>query len=430
MTDLILTIGVTAFAYDLNLGAIPPREVIPSWQGVGKSFNAESLMVRLRNGENADKVVESYAPQYEKYQRLRRALVEYRRFADEGGWRVIDVGLLSGLKDRILEQGSHDLVPLLRNRLMREGYAVSLPADADESRRYDPALRETVKQFQANRGLDADGIVGELTLKAMNIPVEELITKIESSMERLRWLPEDLGGRYILVNIPEFILRAYQDGKQELEMRVIVGDAEKGTTTPIFVDELEYVIFRPYWNVPRSIIRDELLPEIKKDPGYLKKFNYEIVDSFSPDAKVLAPSLGNIECVEKGELKIRQTAGPYNALGLVKLIFPNRFSVYLHDTNQRSLFLHSERDMSHGCIRVHEPETLAHFALSQENWTEEKVHEAMYGEDAKRQSVSLGEKIPVYILYLTAFSTTENGPLGFYSDVYRKDALMAEYHKN
>ncbi|MEM6886295.1 MAG: L,D-transpeptidase family protein [Verrucomicrobiota bacterium] len=427
ITDLVFTLGVTAFAYDLHLGRVPHDEVVSTWGGVDKTLNAEDLFKRIRSGENVQNVLASFAPQQDAYRHLKRALATYREIAQVEGWQPIDAGLLNGIKDRELEAGSHVMVPLLRERLKREGYDVAMPVNPESVNVYDDSLKNMMQQFQANRGLEPDGIVGPLTVAALNIPVEDLIEKIVWSMDRWRWLPEQLGERHILVNVPEFKLRAYQAGQEPLQMRVIVGDSTKGTYTPLFADKMEYVIFRPYWNVPKSIIQGELVPEIKKDRKHIKKFNYEIVESFGPNAEVLKPSRQNIQRLEDGELKIRQTAGPYNALGLVKFIFPNEHSVYLHDTNQRNLFVYSKRDMSHGCIRVHDPEALARYALPPNYWTEERIREAMYGEESKRKSVSVGEHIPVYIFYLTAFPTAQAGPIGFFQDLYRKDVKMAAY---
>ncbi len=433
LTDLVITLWITALAYDLHLGSIPHQAVTSTWDGVDKIFDPEPLLSGIREEGNAKgimEILESVAPQQSEYQQLRQALARYRTIAAAGGWETIDPTLLSGLKDRELETGRHALVPLLRERLIKEGYNVSPPENPEAQNVYDDSLKNAMKQFQANRGLAADGIVGPLTLKSINIPVEDLIGKIVWSMDRWRWLPENLGDRHILVNVPEFSLRAYTAGEKPLQMKVIVGDSVKGTTTPLFADEMEYVIFHPYWNVPDSIIKGEIVPEIKKDRKYISKYNYEIVDRYSADAEVFKPSRGNIERLEKGELKIRQTSGPYNALGLVKFIFPNEHAVYLHDTNQRSLFVHSKRDFSHGCIRVSEPEKLARYALPADKWTEEKIHAAMYDDEAKRHSVSVGAKIPVYIFYLTAFAEQGEGPIGFFEDVYQYDAKMAAYARD
>lgn len=427
LVDWVVTLCVTSLAYDLHLGSVPYQSVTTTWGGVNKEFDAEALFLQIRSGELAEKILESHAPQHEEYQNLRRALATYRQIAESGGWKPIDPSMLNQIEDREFETGSHSLVSLLRERLIREGYQVSQPENAEAEMVYDDSLRDEMKRFQANRGLHDDGIVGPLTVEALNISVEDLIEKIIWSMDRWRWLPEELGGRHILVNIPEFTLRAYEEREEILRMRIIVGDSVKGTYTPLFTDEMDYVIFQPFWNVPRSIIRKELLPEIKKDRGYIRDFNYEIVDRFGPEAEVFEPSRRNVERLEEGELKIRQTAGPYNALGLVKFIFPNRHAVYFHDTNQRNLFVHSKRDFSHGCIRVHEPEKLARYALPDSQWTAEAIHEAMYGEEAERKSIRVTPKIPVYIFYLTAFAKTEVGPVAFFEDLYHYDERMANY---
>ncbi|MEM6821564.1 MAG: L,D-transpeptidase family protein [Verrucomicrobiota bacterium] len=423
--DLTLTLSVIALAYDLRHGAVLPRNMIRTWTTVKKNFDYQNLMKQIPE-KSLHEILESFAPQHQGYQRLVKALEYYRTLAKKGGWESIDPGHLRGLKDRELETGSHILVPLLRKRILAEGYQVDMPEDPEERHIYDDSLKEAVRKIQANRGLDPDAIIGPLTIKALNVSVEELIVKIVWSMERWRWLPEALGERYILVNLPEFKLRAYSAGDLEIKMGVIVGDSVQGTWSPVFADQMEYVIFRPYWNVPRSIIKGELLPEIEKDRKYLKKYNYEIVDRFSADAEVFKPSRGAIKRVKEGELQIRQTAGSYNALGLVKFIFPNQYAVYLHDTNQRHLFAHSKRDFSHGCIRVQNPEGLAHFALKNRTWSNERIHEAMY--KGERQLVRVGQPIPVYIFYLTACATDrgEERPIAFFEDLYRYDVKVPE----
>jgi len=427
LTEMVLTLCVTALAYDLNQGRIPHQQVVTTWGGVEKAFEGESLLARLTRGDQAKRVFESYAPSHPKYQQLRSALAFYRKLQAQGGWTPIDATMLNGLKDKELEKGRHALVPLLRQRLTLEGYQVTPPDNPEADQVYDQALQQATRQFQTNRNLEPDGIVGPLTLKALNIPVEACLDKIIWSMDRCRWLPAELGKRHILVNVPEFTLRAYASEAEPVQMRVIVGDSQKGTFTPIFADEMEYVIFRPYWNIPRSIIEGELIPAIQEDPDYLEKYNFEIVERFGADAEVLKASRANLKRLEAGELKVRQTAGEYNSLGLVKFIFPNEYSVYLHDTNQRNLFVYSQRDLSHGCVRVQKPEVLARYALPENSWSDEKIHEAMY--QGERQYVSLSSKIPVYIFYMTAFPTSGTGPMGFFHDLYGYDSKMKAYRQ-
>ncbi|MEO0452663.1 MAG: L,D-transpeptidase family protein [Verrucomicrobiota bacterium] len=424
--ELALTLSVTSLAYDLRFGSLPYEEIVSTWEGFDKEFNLKAILRPLTSRKGVRKTLEGLSPQHSGYQQLKRALATYRDLAESGGWEAIDPSLLNRIKDREIETGSYELVPLLRDRLVKEGYELEVPEDPARLNYYDDSLKDAVRQMQANRGLDADGIVGPLTLKTLNVPVEDLIAKITWSMDRWRWLPDDFGDRHILVNVPEFKLRAYEGGQLSEEMGVIVGDSSQGTWTPLFADQMEYVIFRPYWNVPNSIIKGEILPEVEKSRSYLKKFNYEIVDRFSANAEVFSPSRGNVKRVKEGELKIRQTAGPYNALGLVKFIFPNKHSVYLHDTNQRGLFVNSKRDFSHGCIRVQKPEQLALYALPTGSWPESRVREAMY--EGERQHVSVGEPIPVYIFYLTAFANDleSEGPIAFFEDLYYYDAKMTK----
>ena len=270
-------------------------------------------------------------------------------------------------------------------------------------------------------GLEPDSGVGRATLSALNVPVEHRILQIELNLDRYRWLPAEFEKRYLLVNIPDFHLRAYDGGKEVFEQRVIVGD-EYQNATPVFADSMTYLVFRPEWNVPSSILVNEMLPKLRDDIYDLASRGFEVVDTQS-DSVVRDPSDIDWDDVDSAELpyRVRQRPGENNSLGLVKFMFPNRFNIYLHDTPSRKLFDRPVRTLSHGCVRVEDPVRLADFVLDgQEGWDEGKIREAMEDSKAKRgRMVSLEEPVPVYLLYLTAF--VRDGELHIRNDPYGKD---------
>lgn len=259
-----------------------------------------------------------------------------------------------------------------------------------------------MKRFQRRHGLDADGIVGRATLAALRVPPEQRALQIELAIERLRWLPRRPPDRYLIVNIPEFRLLAFERGVAApiLISNVVVGSAARRHATPVLVSQVERVVFRPYWNIPPRILRNEILPRVRADPGYLARHDMEWVGS-----------------------KIRQRPGSGNALGLVKFIFPNRFNVYLHDTPARGLFARARRDFSHGCIRVERAVDLAELVLrGQEGWTRENIVAAME-RGADDRHVRLRRPITVYVLYSTVIVTAE-GEERFFADIYGHDAEL------
>ena len=293
---------------------------------------------------------------------------------------------------------------------------------------YSGPIVEAVRRFQDRHGLDADGIIGSRTWMALNVPIAQRVRQIELGLERLRWLPEMREGPFILVNTPAFHLYGYESPAQttspSLAMKVVVGRATEADT-PVFSDEMSYIVFRPYWNPPRSIIRDEFMPEIDTDPQYLEKHELEIVGVTRENASTVVPATAeNIELLRSGQLAVRQRPGPKNSLGLVKFIFPNSHAIYLHDTPSRSLFVRQRRDFSHGCIRVEDPVALARFVLrDQPEWTTESIQAAMNAEE--RRTVTLRRPVPVYIVYLTAMARSD-GTVLFYDDIYGRDAELEQ----
>jgi murein L,D-transpeptidase YcbB/YkuD len=254
------------------------------------------------------------------------------------------------------------------------------------------------------------------------------VRQIELTLERWRWLPDSLGERFILVNVPAFQLYAFDlsvsRDTPQVHMPVVVGKAAR-TQTPIFSGQLRYLYFRPYWNVPPGILRNEILPKLRRDPGYLTRANLELVSAGAPEgpARTYPPTAANLNRLAAGALRVRQKPGPKNSLGLVKFMFPNPYNVYLHDTPEQALFEKERRDFSHGCIRIANPPRLAQFVLhDQPQWTPAAIDSAMrVGRNARQVFVT--NPLPVYILYGTVFAAPD-GTIRFYDDVYKLDAAL------
>jgi murein L,D-transpeptidase YcbB/YkuD len=259
-------------------------------------------------------------------------------------------------------------------------------------------LANAVGEFQRRHSIKVDNQLGKETLDAMNVPATVRLVQIAANLERHRWLPRALGQRYIIVNVPAFRLEGYEAGKKVIEMKVVVGSEYEGRSTPVFSDMMEFVVFRPYWNVTPNIAEKELFPQFAA--GGMPA-DYEVYQ-------------------EHGQTRLRQRPGPKNSLGLVKFMFPNDFNIYLHDTPARSLFQRDVRAFSHGCIRVEEPSELAQWVLG---WSEERVETAME-EGANNRYVNLPSKIPVYIAYMTAFMREDQ--LWFGNDIYNRDDQLAQ----
>jgi murein L,D-transpeptidase YcbB/YkuD len=283
---------------------------------------------------------------------------------------------------------------------------------------------DAVKRFQRRHGLDEDGRLGAGTIKQLNVPLADRVRQLQLTMERWRWLPAEFSAPPIIVNIPDFRLRALDENNNPaLDMRVVVGKAMR-TETPVFSKDMTYVVLRPYWNVPPSILRSEIVPAIQRDRGYIASKNYEVTTF---DGKVVTSGTISDEVLAQlkaGKLMVRQKPGPTNALGLVKLIFPNENNVYLHSTPSQSLFSRSRRDFSHGCIRVEKPAELTVWALrNNPGWTLDKVQQAMQsGKD--NVTVTLATRVPVFIVYGTALAYA-NGEVHFSDDIYGFDTKLA-----
>jgi murein L,D-transpeptidase YcbB/YkuD len=289
---------------------------------------------------------------------------------------------------------------------------------------FDEAVERGLINFQRRHGLDPDGALGPSTLAALNVPLEARIRQIKVNMERCRWLPQDLGNRYIAVNIANFSLDVMEENEPVLSMRVVVG--KKVQRTPVFSSEINQIVFSPTWTVPKKIAGTELLPKVQNDINYLAQENFTVYDSYEDDARVVDPTQINWShmTAETLPFRFRQRSGPLNALGRVKFLFPNTFDVYLHDTPARELFHQTVRTFSHGCIRVEKPIELAAYLLhNNKSWTDEAIRSAT--KRTEEQYVDVFDHMPIHILYWTAW-VSERGKMEFRDDIYGRDETLAK----
>ena len=414
--DAALTVSAMRYISDLHIGRVDPAHFK---FGIAIEQNKYDLpqfvTTKVINAPDIAAVLAGVEPAYDGYKRTETALEQYEQLADKGdGAKVPDVAKTLAGGDAYA--GSAVLAARLRllGDLPRDA-----PASVDELK-YDPALVDAVKHFQERHGLAASGKLDAGTVRQLNVPLSDRVVQLENALERWRWLPPQFPQPPVVVNVPEFLLRAYGPDQQvALTMNVVVGKAVR-TQTPVFANSMRYIVFRPYWNVPPSIVRAETIPAIVKDRGYIGKKGFEVTDS---SGKVITSGTVSDDVLAQlraGRLMVRQKPGPTNALGLVKFIFPNENNVYLHSTPAPQLFSQSRRDFSHGCVRVEKPAELAAFLLrNQPPWTPERVQSAMQsGPD--NQQVNLATPVPVLILYVTAVVEPDNS-VHFFDDIYGHD---------
>jgi murein L,D-transpeptidase YcbB/YkuD len=418
--ELQLSYAFVKYATHLASGRTDPASVDPHWFVTPRTVDVVAVMKQAAGSGRVEEALRALAPQHPQYAQLRETLARYREIAARGGWPAVPEGARLRYGSRAPE------VALLRARLAATGDlaqpaepAAPAPAASPGTAAarppavFDADVRAALKRFEARHGLLPDGVLDRAALRALNVPVEARIEQITLNMERWRWLPESLGARHILVNVPTYQLDVYENGHVVLPMRVVAGKRENAT--PIFMDKMEQVVFSPYWNVPPNIARNETIPAAMSDPGYLDKNDMELVKG----SRVVSPGSVSWAAVEAGTYTFRQRPGPKNALGHVKFIFPNQFDVYLHDTPADSLFARTERGFSHGCVRLEKPLELAEYVLrGQPEWTRERIVSAMHSGSEKW--VKLKEPLPVYILYMTAWVDTD-GPVQFREDIYGHD---------
>ena len=419
--DVALTAAMLRFLTDLHDGRVRPQAVAPHFR---KPVTDPGFDAKLRAAIAGDRIAaltDAAEPSFPLYARLKRLLAQYRSLAAQP---LPPLPLLPGKRTKIAPGETWEGIAALHDHLRLLGDlpgGVERPAD----NRYAEPLVAAVTRFQDRHGLAPDGVLGRATIAELSVPLRQRVDQITLSLERLRWLPELPPGPMIAVNIPSFRLWAFADARAPdrpvLAMPVIVGRAVR-TETPLFIGDMRYVEFSPYWNVPPNILRNEILPALRRDPAYLQRHDMELVRTGRDRSITTTVDAAALAALESGALRVRQRPGPRNALDGIKFVLPNTMDIYLHGTPAPALFKPARRDFSHGCIRVADPAALARFVLrDQPEWTAARIEAAMAA--GTMTTVTLQGSIPVVVFYTTAIAAADERAL-FLPDVYGHDRKL------
>lgn len=421
IVDLDIQISRMYFLFTTHLMEGRMRTASPGsgrniWLRDLRDYKPEDVatLAAVNTADQLSEAVRSAQPVKEEYVRLQRALDHYQALAKNTPIGLPAITMAANQK--IKPDEHHNAIPLVRRKLgLTNMTSYAAPMDSlgqTDSLLYDAALASAIRWFQVRHGLEPDGIIGEKTLKFLNQSFQEKAALIALNMERMRWAPESYGDNYLRVNIPEYMMRVYNQNKKEMEMRVIVGAPDKAT--PVFNDELGYIVFAPTWTVPNSIIKEEIIPKLRKDPAHYKNYSFYKNEAAIDPVNEVWDSV-----VNPYQYRVVQQPGPDNSLGLVKFLLGNTMSVYLHDTPNHRLFNKSYRALSHGCVRLDEPTALAEYLLrDQKGWNKDAIGKAMHA--TTPAGIPLRKHYPVYIEYCTAW-VDENGQINFREDIYGHD---------
>ncbi len=419
--DVAMTIAVMRYISDLHIGRVNPTHFDFDINVDTKKYNlAEFVSDNAVDADDVPKLVAGVEPNSEQYRKTEESLAHYLDLAKQQD-QAKAAPLRDVEKPIAVDQNYPEAGGLLA-RLKLEGDA---PAEETVATTYDQPLSDAVKSYQHRHGLTEDGKLTSQTIKSLNVPLSARVIQLQDSLERWRWLPDQYLNARIIVNLPEFVLHAYDQNHQpEFTMKVVVGKVVGEHQTPVFAHMMKYLIFRPYWNVPADIARKELVPHMESNKGYLATKNFEVTNN---KGEVLTDY--SVNQVAHGGVMVREKPGPKNSLGLVKFMFPNQYDVYLHSTPATELFNRTRRDFSHGCVRVQEPAKLAAWVLSgqqnsgdQQDWDIDKVTEAMQN-GADNHQVNLKTPLPIVIFYVTGF-VEDDGHTHFFDDIYGYDAQL------
>jgi murein L,D-transpeptidase YcbB/YkuD len=421
--ELLLTDAFLVLGSHLAAGRVDPETLDPQWVAARRRADMVSVLESATESTSVGAALLSLEPQSPGYRRLKASLARYRALSAGGGWAPLPGGAS-------LSRGDRDpRVADLRARLAAEGdlrsgaHELPNPTDSPASHVFDAEVERALLKFQRRNGLAPDGRLGPSTLQALNVSAEDRVRQIELNLERWRWLPDSLGRRFVIVNAADFVLDVVEDGDTVLSMRAIVG--RRYRKTPVFSDELSYLVLSPFWHVPRSLAIQDQIPLIRRDPGYFQRVGMRVLAGQAGDAREIDPATVDWNAVTARNFpyRLRQDPGPQNALGMVKFMFPNRFNVYLHDTPSRELFSRDRRDFSSGCIRLEAPLDLAVYLLRADpTWSRERIERDARG--GVERTVQLPDRVPIHILYWTAW-VTPSGEVYFREDIYDRDGPLA-----
>jgi L,D-transpeptidase YcbB len=434
--DLLLTDTFLTYGARVSVGKTKLDRLDASWFAKRQKDDLVQLLETAVDTNRVADILKTLPPEHPEYAQLREALARYRDLAARGGWPLVPAGekLQSGdrnervvaLRARLRVTGELEVKPRTENS--RRGTPAKnkkVPdSNVEEKELFDATVAQAVRRFQRRHGLNADGVLGDGTVAALNVTAGDRVQQIVANMERWRALPPDLGPRHIEVNIPDFSLDVVENRQPVLTMKVVVGKMMERRNTPTFSAEMTYVVLNPYWYVPKSIAEEELLPLSRKDPQYLAKHNFtvhrvQVADKPNADPNAVD---GATTSAKTYRYLLRQNPGPTNSLGQIKFMLPNAYGVYLHDTPSKQLFYKTVRTFSHGCIRIEKPVDLAEYVLRGRfpEWSREAILSAI--ERQKQQTIWLPQPIPVYIQYWTAW-VEPDGTVQFRNDIYGYDQV-------
>ncbi|MDF1749065.1 MAG: L,D-transpeptidase family protein [Alphaproteobacteria bacterium] len=410
--ELAYSFAAARYGIDVQNGRADPKRIEPDLFVYSRETKPDSVLLRLGLATNVQDALDKMAPQSERYQRLRLAYAAWRARAQDPVPALVPDGptLKPGMQD--------DRLPVIRDRLRYAGDTTLVASGTD----YDSETQSAVMRFQAQHGLAPDGAVGKKSIATLNRNAADRAKTIALNMERLRWMPDDLGPKYVIVNIADFRLNYVISRKVILDMAVVVGRPYR--RTPVFSDKIRYLDFSPTWTVPPTVLVKDIIPKLKKDPSAIDRLGFEFFTSGDAGVMVDPATIDWATVTPKSfPYQIRQRSGDENALGRVKFMFPNAHNIYLHDSPHRELYAFTERAFSSGCIRLSQPEALAKALLAQmPDWSETRIEEAM--DQPKPIRVVLPEPVPVHITYMTAW-VDDHGDVQFRPDIYERDKVLA-----
>jgi murein L,D-transpeptidase YcbB/YkuD len=410
LTEIMLTDAFLGLASDYNSGKLDPAEIYDIWGVDSNKIDLSGLLNYGLEQQNILAAIDSVTPKHEVYKGLKRSLETYRKLAanEENPTHIPD------LEESIKAEEKNERIPGIKRRLKELGYWEREISDTAYT--YDENLQEAIKKFQENYGIETDGVIGRGTIKTLNKTYQDRLEQILVNLERWRWYPKDLGRQYIIVNIANFRLHLVKNGDTISTHRTMVGtEARK---TPVFSDHVEHIVYNPTWTIPPTIRANDVIPSASNDPDYINRKNFSI---FNQSGELLDPSQVNWSSSKVRGYTFRQEAGPTNPLGLVKIIYPNQYMIYLHDTPSKSLFNKNIRAQSSGCVRVQDVLDLARELLSdQPEYDDEKIKSIL--DSGKTTTVKVTQPVEVHHLYWTAWN--ENGSTRFAEDIYNRDAAV------
>jgi murein L,D-transpeptidase YcbB/YkuD len=407
-------------AFQAGLHNLRAKKIEGAWVTYKPQYGPISLMEHAVLGKSLGEMFEEARPKEYNYDGLERALLSYLELQKQGGWEPVPI------KGKLVMGKNYTVVPALRERLRASGDYI--PCKSAETKMHDKCLHDAVVRFQKRHGLVAKGVIGPKTIGALNVSLEDRIKQIRLNLDRIKWLYERNQRRHIIINIPAFTLFFEQDKQLIQQMKVIIGS--KKNRTPIFSNLVQTIVLNPHWNVPQSIIQNEMIPKLLRNKNAMKKEGIEIYTGWDEDAKKISGKSVDWKQYRYSKsvpYRFAQVPGHGNALGKVKFLFPNEFSVYMHDTPNKNLFNRNVRALSHGCIRLHKPrELLKTFASFNERVDYKRSQKILKGK--KKAYYGLDSKVPVDVVYLTAY-VDYDGVLQFRNDIYGYDAMQLKSYR-